>query len=141
MRTPAALLFLAIAGLAWPDSPAVRPPAVPFEIADFPTPATQIDRIIFAHLGKKGIRPAYPCSDAVFLRRAYVDVIGTLPTATEAAEFLADPDPNKRIALVDRLLQREEFADYWALKWGDILRIKAEFPINLWPNAVQAYHR
>ncbi len=43
--------------------------------------------------------------------------------------------------MIDRLLERDEFADYWAMKWGDILRIKAEFPVNLWPNAAQAYHR
>jgi hypothetical protein len=43
--------------------------------------------------------------------------------------------------LLERLLQREEFADYWAMKWSDLLRVKAEFPINLWPNAAQAYHR
>ena len=46
-----------------------------------------------------------------------------------------------RTALIDRLLERGEFADYWAMRWGDVLRIKAEFPINLWPNAAQAYHR
>ena len=49
-------------------------------------------------------------------------------------------DPNKRRALIDRLLERDEFADYWAMKWSDLLRVKAEFPINLWPNAAQAYH-
>jgi hypothetical protein len=82
------------------------------------------------------------CSDAVFVRRAYLDVIGTLPTAEEAREFIRDPDTkNKRRALIDRLLERDEFADYWAMRWGDILRIKAEFPVNLWPNAAQAYHR
>ena len=43
--------------------------------------------------------------------------------------------------LIDRLLERPEFADYWAMKWCDLLRVKSEFPINLWPNAVQAYHR
>ena len=43
--------------------------------------------------------------------------------------------------MIDRLLDRPEFADYWAMRWGDILRIKAEFPVNLWPNAAQAYHR
>jgi hypothetical protein len=43
--------------------------------------------------------------------------------------------------LIDQLLERDEFADYWAMRWSDVLRIKAEFPINLWPNAAQAYHR
>src|SRR5690606_32795835 len=49
--------------------------------------------------------------------------------------------PNKRSVLIDRLLERKEFVDYWAMKWSDLLRVKSEFPINLWPNAVQAYHR
>ena len=81
------------------------------------------------------------CSDAVFVRRVYLDVIGTLPTAKEASEFIQDPDTkHKRRMLIDRLLERDEFADYWAMKWGDVLRIKAEFPVNLWPNAAQAYH-
>lgn len=106
-----------------------------------PVPAGQIDRIVFAKLSSMGIQPVL-CSDAVFLRRAYLDVIGTLPTAQEVREFLADPDlKNKRRSLVERLLARDEFADYWSMKWGDILRIKAEFPVNLWPNAAQAYHR
>ena len=56
-------------------------------------------------------------------------------------DFLADKSPDKRTALIDRLLKRDEFADYWAMKWCDLLRVKAEFPINLWPNAAQAYHR
>ncbi len=96
---------------------------------------------MFARLASLDIRPAPLCSDAVFLRRVYLDVIGTLPTAAETKAFLADSAPNKRAALIDRLLERDEFADYWAMKWSDVLRVKSEFPINLWPNAVQAYHR
>lgn len=103
------------------------------------TPESQIDKIVNRKLSKLRISPS-PCSDAVFVRRAYLDVIGTLPTAQEARDFIQDQDPNKRNALVDRLLERDEFADYWAMKWSDILRVKAEFPINLWPNAAQAYH-
>ncbi len=76
----------------------------------------------------------------MFVRRAYLDVIGTLPTAREAREFLLDQKPDKRRVLIDRLLQADEFADYWAMKWSNLLRVKAEFPINLWPNAVQGYH-
>ncbi len=105
------------------------------------TSRATIDRLVFSKLKKLGIQPANLCSDAVFIRRAYLDVIGTLPTAQETSEFLQDRDPNKRSALIDRLLDRDEFADYWAMKWGDLLRVKSEFPINLWPNAVQAYHR
>jgi len=100
-----------------------------------------IDEAVFGRLERLGIESAGVCPDAVFLRRAYLDVIGTLPTPDEARAFLADRDPDRRRALVDRLLAREEFADYWAMKWGELLRVKSEYPINLWPNAVQAYHR
>jgi len=101
----------------------------------------RLDELVFGRLKQLGIQPAHLCSDAVFVRRAYLDVIGTLPTAQEARTFLQDQDPNKRTILIDRLLEREEFADYWAMKWSDLLRVKSEFPINLWPNAVQGYHR
>jgi hypothetical protein len=113
----------------------------PFDGPPAPPPSGDIDKAVFAHLEKLGIAPARLCSDAVFLRRAHLDVIGTLPTAAEAREFLADASPDKRAALIDRLLARDEFADYWAMRWSDVLRVKAEFPINLWPNAAQAYHR
>jgi hypothetical protein len=112
-----------------------------FESAVAPAPAGKLDKIVFSELAHSKIHPAL-CSDAVFVRRAYLDVIGTLPTAKEAREFIQDPDTkNKRRLLIDRLLERPEYADYWAMRWGDILRIKAEFPVNLWPNAAQAYHR
>ena len=100
----------------------------------------RIDELVFARLKQLGIEPAGLCPDGMFVRRAYLDVIGTLPTEQEAKAFLSDGDPNKRAVLIDRLLEREEFADYWAMKWSDLLRVKSEFPINLWPNAVQAYH-
>jgi len=111
-----------------------------FESSTPATPANQIDRIVFARLAELKIKPVL-CSDAVFVRRAYLDVIGMLPTAKEARDFIQSTDKNKRVALIDRLMARDEFADYWSMKWGDVLRIKAEFPINLWPNAAQAYHR
>ena len=105
------------------------------------SPNNKVDEIVFATLKQKGIQPAYLCSDSVFIRRAYLDVIGILPTPQEVMQFLKDTDPAKRRVLIDRLLERDEFADYWANKWSDLLRVKAEFPINLWPNAAQAYHR
>ena len=105
------------------------------------TPQGEIDKRVFAQLERLGIPPANLSSDGVFVRRAYLDTIGTLPTAEEAREFLAQSRRQQAAALIDRLLERDEFADYWAMKWSDLLRIKAEFPINLWPNAAQAYHR
>jgi len=132
-----AVVFLAaLSGIA-----AAKAPVPPFESDAAAAPQGKIDELVFGRLKQLGIEPACVCSDAVFLRRAYLDVIGTLPTAQEAQAFLRDQDPNKRHALVDRLLERDEFADYWAMKWCDLLRVKSEFPINLWPNAVQAYHR
>jgi hypothetical protein len=112
-----------------------------FESPAEPTPANAIDKTVFATLASLGIKPVL-CSDAVFVRRAYLDVTGTLPTAAEARAFIEDSKTeNKRAALIDRLLNRPEHTDYWAMRWSDILRIKAEFPVNLWPNAAQAYHR
>jgi hypothetical protein len=106
-----------------------------------PVAECEIDRLVFSELARLKIEPVL-CSDAVFLRRVCLDLTGTPPTAKDAREFIQDPDPQgKRRRLIDRLLDRDEYADYWAMKWGDLLRIKAEFPINLWPNAAQAYHR
>lgn len=114
---------------------------VPFESAPAGTPETEIDKLVFNRLRELGLSPAPICSDAVFVRRVWLDLTGTLPTATEAREFIIDRRPNKRQLLIDRLLDSPEYADYWAMKWSDILRVKSEFPINLWPNAAQAYHR
>ncbi len=101
----------------------------------------RIDELVLAKLKELGIPPSELCSDEVFLRRVYLDLIGTLPTVAEARAFLEDTDQQKRSKLIDRLLDSAEYADYWALKWGDLLRMKSEYPSNLWPNAVQAYHR
>jgi hypothetical protein len=120
--------------------PGAAAPVRPFESPAALAPAGKIDELVFARLKKLGLEPSPLCSDAVFVRRVYLDVIGTLPTAAEAKEFLLDKTSDKRRALIDRLLQRNELADYWAMKWSDLLRIKAEFPINLWPNAAQAYY-
>ena len=131
------VVFLAMGG---PAAMSQTTPSI-FESPAPPTPVSELDKIVFAKLSSLNIQPAL-CSDPVFVRRVYLDVIGTLPTAKEVREFIDDSDTqNKRRLLIDRLLERDEFADYWAMKWGDVLRIKAEFPVNLWPNAAQAYHR
>ena len=111
-----------------------------YESRAAPVPQNHIDDLLFARWKQLGVEPANLSSDAVFVRRAYLDVIGTLPTEEEARVFLADTDPQKRSLLIDTLLEREEFADYWAMRWSDALRVKAKFPIDLWPNAAQTYH-
>lgn len=104
-------------------------------------PRNRIDRLVFDRLAADGFSPSDLCSDEVFLRRAWLDVAGTLPEPGDVRRFLSSTDPDKRAKLIEDLLARPEFADYLALKWCDLLRVKAEFPSNLWPNAVQAYHR
>jgi len=120
----------------------VLPEIHPLYESDEPArPHNRVDDFVFARLAALKIRPVL-CSDAVFVRRAFLDILGVLPTAEEARAFLEDPDrATKRQRLVEQLLERPEFAEYWAMRWSDILRIKAEFPVNLWPNAAQAYHR
>jgi hypothetical protein len=114
-----------------------QPLPAPFPKID---PNNKIDELVFVKLQKLGFPPSEVCSDEVFLRRVYLDVIGCLPRADEVRAFLADPDPTKRAKLIDRLLERDEYADYWALKWGDLLRIKSEYPVRVWPRGVQTYH-
>jgi hypothetical protein len=130
----AALLLILVGGVAGAQ------PVEPFETADPVTLQHQVDRLVLARLTQLKLKPEPLCSDAVFIRRVYLDLIGTLPTPQETRAFLDDPKGSKRRDLIDQLLARPEFADYWAMKWSDLLRLKAEFPINLWPNAAQAYH-
>jgi hypothetical protein len=112
----------------------------PFESPAEFSPRGRIDELAAAGWKRLGIAPASPCSDEVFLRRVFLDAAGTLPTPEEAAAFLAGQSAGKRAALIDSLLDRDEFTDFRTMKWCDLLRVKSEFPINLWPNAVQAYH-
>ena len=136
------ILFVAICLSSLSLAVAAEPDVVrPFESIPNPPPWGQIDRLVFGQLDEMGIERANLCSDAVFVRRVYLDTIGTLPTADESRQFILDRNRTKRRQLIEELLQRDEFADYWTMKWCDVLRVKSEFPINLWPNAVQAYHR
>jgi len=109
---------------------AVYPVTVPYRVvAHYP----QLPRhnFIDEHLENKwrklGLEPSPLCSDEVFLRRVYLDLIGTLPTPEEVRAFLADADPDKRARVIDALLERPEFVDFWALKWGDLLRINRDY--------------
>jgi hypothetical protein len=113
----------------------------PYETKWTATPVGMIDRLIGDELTQRGIEPAKPCADDVFLRRVYLDVTGTLPSPQAYWAYRKEKPAKWREALIDQLLATEAYADYWTLKWSDLLRIKAEFPINLWPNGVQAYNR
>jgi hypothetical protein len=93
-------------GFAWTDPPEVN----------------YIDHYVFAKLKMLTITPSELCTDAEFIRRASLDICGILPTPEEVSAFLADPSPEKRTKLIDRLLARPEYADFWTLKWSDVLR-------------------
>lgn len=82
-----------------------------------------VDRHIWNKLHLLGIPPSAPADDATFLRRVFLDVIGTLPTAVEAKTFLGDKSPGKRAALIEHVLVRPEYADFWAMRWADVLRV------------------
>jgi hypothetical protein len=96
-----------------------------------------IDDLVLDKLQKLNLPPSPPASDAEFLRRAYLDTIGVLPTALEAREFLADTATDKRDRLIEALLQRPEFVDYWTYKWSDLLLVSSE---KLSPPAMWSYY-
>ncbi len=119
-------------------------------IREYPDVAEEnfVDRHVNDQLRKLNLLPSPPADDATFLRRVYLDIIGTLPTAAEARRFLEDSDPERRARLVDRLLERPEFADYWALKWSDLLRVdrlalghKSAFEYYRWIRDSIAQHK
>ena len=109
---------------------AVAPFTVPFpaaiDPARFAGPPHPVDDAVFGQLKALRIEPAAVCTDAAFVRRATLDTIGRLPTPAEAAAFAADPSPDKRARLIDALLARPEFADYWALFLGDLFQNRKE---------------
>ncbi len=97
-----------------------------------------IDESVLEKLRELNLPPSAPASDAEFLRRAFIDTIGVLPTAAEARAFIADHSPNKRASLADSLLDRPEFADYWSYKWSDLLLVSSE---KLNAAAMWSYYR
>jgi hypothetical protein len=97
----------------------------PGEVNGFEDPkgATELDLLVHKNLRLMNLRPSDAVDDAGFLRRVSLDLTGRLPTVREARDFLDDTLPGKRERLVERLLARAEYADLWALKWSDVLRV------------------
>jgi hypothetical protein len=87
-----------------------------------PPESNYVDKHVFAKLKMLSIPPSDLCTDQEFIRRAYLDLCGILPTGDEVKKFLADVAKDKRAKLIDALLERDEYADYWTLKWADVLR-------------------
>jgi hypothetical protein len=102
-----------------------------------PPAANYIDEHVFAKLRALRMNPSELAGDSEFIRRAYLDALGVLPTADEARAFVADPSSDKRARLIDRLLERPEFAEHWALKWSDLLK-NEEKVVD--PTGVKLFH-
>jgi hypothetical protein len=98
--------------LPYGKAPAAKAPAYNF-----------IDEKVSEKWHELGLSPSELCRDEEFLRRLYLDAIGTLPTSAEVRAFLADKGADRRNKAIDRVLDRPELVDFWALKWGDLLRI------------------
>jgi hypothetical protein len=97
-----------------------------------------IDDLVLKKLQTLRIPPSLPCTDEEFVRRAFLDATGTLPTPQEVESFLADKGPDKRERLIDALLERPEYVDYWSYKWSDLLLVNSR---RLPQPAVWAYYQ
>ncbi len=101
-----------------------------------------IDKAVYSKLNRMRIPPSEISTDGEFLRRVYLDVCGVLPSLEETKAFLADASPDKRVGLVDRLLDKQEYVDFWTLKFADVLRsngrllqTKGAYAFNRWIRA------
>ncbi|MBL9146385.1 MAG: DUF1553 domain-containing protein [Verrucomicrobiaceae bacterium] len=89
-------------------------------------PRNFIDERVIEKLRELNIPPSAACTDDEFIRRAFLDTLGVLPSAEEVRAFLADTSSTKRDALIDSLLKRPEFTDYWSYKWSDLLLVNSD---------------
>ena len=110
-------------GFAWPNPPANN----------------LVDTHVYAKLKMMNIAPSGLCTDDEFVRRAFLDCVGRMPTPDEVKAFLADKDAKKRDKLIEKLVDLPEFADFWALKWADVLRssrktiqLKGSYAFQAW---------
>ena len=97
-----------------------------------------VDRLVADKWEELNLLPSAAADDATFHRRAYLDLIGKLPTPNEVRDFLSNTDPQKKTKLIDQLLQRPEYADYWALMWSDLLRVNRD---DLGAKGAYHYHK
>ncbi len=113
------------------------PNQIPESVYSASAKANFIDDLVLDQLQRLNLKPSPRATDDVFVRRAYLDAIGTLPTSVETLAFLNDTSPDKRARLVDHLLARSEFVDYWAYRWADLFLVNGKL---LRPDAVKAYY-
>src|SRR5207247_2498003 len=93
-----------------------------------------VDALVLKKLAALRIPPSPSCTDREFIRRAFLDCVGALPSPEEVTAFIADKSPDKRARLIDGLLQRPEYVDYWSYKWSDLLLVSSRKlqPPNMW---------
>lgn len=103
-----------------------------------PPEINAVDHHVFAKQRDLQLLPADVCRDDVFLRRVYLDVTGTLPTPEDARTFLDSTDSSKRAKLIDELLERDDYAEFWALKWADLMRGS---DVTISKRGVHSFHR
>ncbi len=89
-----------------------------------------IDELVGDKLRRLRILPSEICTDEEFLRRATIDITGSLPTEQQYHDFVADDDPGKRAKLIDRLLEQKEFVEIWAMKWAELLMVKSDNDVS-----------
>jgi hypothetical protein len=103
----------------------IAPPPPEYRWPD-PPENNYVDTHVFAKLKMLHITPSDICSDEQFVRRLYLDLCGILPTPAQVQAFTVATEPDKRARLIDELLRRPEFADYWTKKWMDVLRVSRD---------------
>jgi hypothetical protein len=114
------------------------PYEIPSDVYDKAPKRNFIDKIVLAKLKDLRLRPSPGCPDEHFVRRAFLDAIGTLPSPQEVRDFLDDDSKDKRDQLIDGLLERPEFVDYWSYRWSDVLTVSGN---RLRPKGVKAYYK
>jgi hypothetical protein len=106
-----------------------------------PAPVPQdnvVDRTVFSKLNRMRVAPSELATDQEFIRRVYLDTIGVLPTPREVEEFLGSPEKERRTQVIEKLLKRPEFYDFWALKFADVLRSNGRL---IQPKGAYMFHR
>jgi hypothetical protein len=111
-------------------------PGTPYVFPDIPA-GNAIDEIVYARWRDMHLVPADLCTDEVFLRRAFIDLIGRLPSPEQRRQFLSDSRADKRARLVDELLERDEFRDIWVMKWAEVLQIRTNNGVS--PKGLKLY--
>ncbi|MEX1223649.1 MAG: DUF1549 and DUF1553 domain-containing protein, partial [Pirellulales bacterium] len=104
-----------------------------------PMEGNYIDQMVLAKLNKLRVEPSDLCTDEEFLRRVTIDITGQMPTFEEYHQFMADGSADKRAKVIDRLLDRKEFAEIWAMKWADLLMIRSGGARNMSQKSVFLY--